>query len=229
MDKKKLNESKTDVIASVLSATVSNIPIVGSFGSEIISRLIPNQRMDRVVNFISDLSDELDKLKVSVDDLKHIYSNYSYGAFTYRCLNNVVNEVYEEKIKYYKKLCVDGLTNEEKELYQTERVLKIFSDMDYYEVLYLKFYYYSLYINYDKLEQIQKELGFISLKPMYSFDMEQDKIDNETYKQITLNNLVNKGLLNIDVKGTNKIKQENYKITQLGILILKKIGVIENE
>ena len=57
------------------------------------------------------MSNRLEKLEITIDELKNIYSNYSYGAFTYKCLNGVVNEIYEEKIAYYKELCIKGITS----------------------------------------------------------------------------------------------------------------------
>lgn len=33
------------------------------------------------------MSNRLEKLEITIDELKNIYSHYSYGAFTYKCLN----------------------------------------------------------------------------------------------------------------------------------------------
>ena len=65
MDKKDLNANSTDIIVSGISAAVGIIPVAGGFVSEIVQNVIPNQREDRIVKFISDLSDELEKIKFS--------------------------------------------------------------------------------------------------------------------------------------------------------------------
>ena len=67
--------------------------------------------------------------------------------------------------------------------------------------------------------------------PNYMLDMTNEECDSETYKQITLNNLEKNGLLKIkigNIKSNIKTKIK-YEITLLGELILKKIGVINNE
>ena len=42
--------------------------------------------------------------------------DYKYTAFTYRCLNCVLNEVDEEKIKIYKNICIKALTSKKTEI-----------------------------------------------------------------------------------------------------------------
>ena len=231
MGEKDLKTNLTDIIVSGISSVVGVVPLAGGFLSEFVQGVIPHQREDRIVNFIIELSDRLEKMEMSIYNLKSIFSNYKYGAFTYKCLNYVVNEVYDEKIAYYKELCVNGLTNEEKELCRTERILKIFSEMDYYEILYLKIYHYAKWGSYKKLNKTMKELGEISVMPNYMIDMTNKECESETYKQITLNNLEKNGLLKIKVRNikSNGNPQNNYEITLLGELILKKIGVINNE
>lgn len=231
MNKKDLETNSTDIIVSGISAAVGLVPLAGGFLSELVQGVIPRQREDRIANFIIELSDRLEKMEMSIYNLKSIFSNYKYGAFTYKCLNCVVNEVYDEKIIYYKELCVNGLTNEEKELCRTERILKIFSEMDYYEILYLKFYYYAKWGNRIELNKIKEELGEIVITPNYMLNMPVEKRDSETYKQITLNNLEKNGLLEIKIGNikSNSKPQVKYEITLLGELILKKIGVINNE
>lgn len=231
MDKKDLETNSTDIIVSGISAAVGLVPLAGGFLSELVQGVIPHQREDRIVNFILELSDRLEKTEISVYNLKNIFSNYKYGAFTYKCLNYVVNEVYDKKIAYYKELCINGLTNEEKELFRTERILKIFSEMDYYEILYLKFYHYAKWGNRTELNKITEELGEISVMPNYMLGMTNEECDFETYKQITLNNLEKNGLLEIKISNirSNGNPQVKYEITLLGELILKKIGVINNE
>ena len=114
MDKKDLNTNSTDIIVSGISAAVGIIPVAGGFVSEIVQNVIPNQREDRIVKFISDLSDELEKTKFSLEELKLKFENQKYGTFTYNCLRDLVNDVYDEKIEYYRNLCVNAITNDEK-------------------------------------------------------------------------------------------------------------------
>lgn len=231
MNKKDLNTNSTDIIVSGISAAVGIIPVAGGFVSEIVQNLIPNQREDRIVKFISDLSDELEKTKFSLEKLKLKFENQKYSTFTYNCLRDLVNDVYDEKIEYYRNLCVNAITNDEKNLIHCERILKILSELDYYEILYLKFYSNVSIARTETMKEVTSKLGFDILQPNYYMSMGDDKRDEETYKQITLNNLCNTGLLQKEVKlvGSGRREHISYKITTLGRLILKKIGEEINE
>ena len=229
MNEKDLDNKAIDVIASGISAAVGMVPLAGGFLSEIVKGVIPNQRQDRIVEFIKEINIKLQGMEYSLDKLENIFENYKYGAFTYKCLRNVVNEVYSEKIEYYRNICISGLTGEEKELNRKERILNIFSDMDYFEILYLKFYYYLKWYKVEQLEQIKKELGVTSLKPDYIMNMPRENFDQETFKQVTLNNLTKNGLLEQEIKniGSHGKTKIDYKITNLGELILKEINLVQ--
>lgn len=226
MNKKDLDTNSTDIIISGVSAAVGLVPIAGGFVSEIVQNVIPNQREDRIVKFISDLSDELEKTQFSLEELKKKFENLKYGTFIYNCLHDLVNDVYEEKINYYKNLCVNAITNDEKNLIHCERILKILSELDYYEILYLKFYSNVCIGGTETMKEVTTKLGFENLRPNYYMSMDENEKDEETYKQITLNNLCTAGLLQKEVKLISNGRREHisYKITPLGRLILKKIG-----
>ena len=229
MEERDLDNKAIDVIVSGASAAVGMVPLVGGFLSEIVQEVIPNQRQDRIVEFIKEINSKLQEMEYALNKLENNFKNYKYGAFTYKCLRNVVNEVYSEKIEYYRNICVSGLTGEEKELNRKERILNIFSDMDYFEILYLKVYYYLKWYNKEQVEKIKKELGVISLKPDYIMNMSQESFKQETFKQITLNNLTKNGLLEQEIKniGSHGKTRIDYKITNLGELILKEINFVK--
>lgn len=53
MDKKTLKTNCTDVIVSALSAAVGYVPAMGGVMPEIVHNAIPQQRQDRIVDFIA--------------------------------------------------------------------------------------------------------------------------------------------------------------------------------
>ena len=221
-----LENNGGDTFVSILSVTVSCIPFVGSFASEIVQSVIPNQRQDRIVKFVENIDSELKMMKIDFQELKEKFSNQKYGNFTYNCIRVVTNEVYEEKINYYKNLLIQTLTNDEKTLIHNERVLKILEQLDYYEILYLKFYSDCNVVGTKTMNDVTDKLGFRFLQPTYTMSMSDQEFDEETMKQITLNNLCNSGLLDREIRWSSNGKHQHisYKITNLGKLILKKIG-----
>lgn len=231
MNKKDLEPNKTDVITSVVSTAASYIPIAGGAISEIIRMVIPKQREDRIANFLANIDKRLSELEITVEKLQSIFKNTKYGGFTFECLRDVVNDKFEEKMGYYQNLYITGITSEEQEMLNMSNLMILVSDMDYKEILYLKFYYYADYVDNQKIQEIQQLLNQGSIAPNYTMDMNQKELDNETYKQITLNALVNKGLLERKVEyiGKNRREKIKYKLTSLGRLLLRKIGEVADE
>lgn len=218
-----LNNNKNDYISSILSGALGAIPLVGSFLSETINYVIPNQRMDRVVDFIKEIAIELENQKVDIEVLKTKFmNNYQYGAYVTNCFRYLTIEIYEEKINYYKNLCVSGIVGDDKNLIHCERILKILSDLDFYEIQYLRYYYDPRLSPTEMMKDVFEKIGFDRLIPFYNLGMKEDQRIEETYKQITLNNLEKNGLIEsiINLKSNHK----NYQITMLGKVILKKIG-----
>lgn len=231
MNKKDLEPNKTDVITSVVSTAAGYIPIAGGVISEIIRIVIPKQREDRIVKFLANIDKRLSELEITVEKLQLIFKNTKYGGFTFECLRDVVNDKFEEKMVYYQNLYITGITSEEQEMLNMSNLMRLVSDMDYKEILYLKFYYYADYVDNQKIQEVQQLLNQGSIAPNYTMDMNQKELDNETYKQITLNALVNKGLLERKVEyiGKNRREKTKYKLTSLGRLLLRKIGEVADE
>lgn len=227
MNKEELKTNKVDIFTAAISAGASSIPVIGGVFAEIIKLTIPKQREDRIVKFISELSDKLDELEISVRELEKIFSNFQYGTFIFECIKDVVNEIYDEKIIYYKELCINGITGDEKNLINNYRILQLLSDIGYYELLYLQFYNYSNSIEKTKIKEIKEKLEISTLQPNYYLNMTEEQFNNETFKQITINNLLQKGLIEQKAgnirRGGRVIYQTN--ITNLGKLLLKRIGV----
>ena len=197
MNKTDLQTNKTDVITSVASAAISFVPVIGGALSEIIHITIPKQREDRIVKFLKEVDDRLNELNITVNKLNSIFENNQYGVFTYDCLKSVANERYEDKLKYYKRLYINGLTSEEDEMLNNYNVMMIISDMNFKEILFLKDFYYSFIGFHQKEKQeILKQLGILTLMPIYTNKMTQEESDKETYKQMIINSLEKKGLLN---------------------------------
>lgn len=235
MNKKDLETNKRDIIVSTASAATSLIPIIGGTLSEIIHCTIPKQREDRIVTFLKEVDARLNELNITVNQLNNIFENNQYGVFTFDCLKTVANEKYEDKLKYYKKLYINGLTSKEDEMLNNYNVMMIISDMSFKEILFLKAFYYSFISLHQKEKQeILNKLKILTLTPIYTNKMTQEESDKETYKQMIINSLEKKGLLNKKITQEKLFDRhvsykETYEISHLGILILRKIGEIVNE
>lgn len=223
MDKEELEYKVPDLLATTLGTATGLIPIIGGPISELIKLIIPNQREERIINFIKDLDDKIIEMKISLDDLKLKFSDKIYGAFLYECCRGTVNEIYEEKVKYYKEIFISGIIGEKNNIFNMDYILSILLKLKYPEILYLKYYYYVDFANREEMESILKQLGYIYINPTYMGGMERSKMNAETYKQIIINNLLQNDLLKVEYDKNGKAKN---KISMVGKLFLKEIGEI---
>ena len=222
MDKNNLKKNKTDILSSGLKAGASLIPFVGGTISELIQNVIPSQREDRIVEYLKELTNELE---VTREELETKFEDIRYGTFLYNCCKATVNDIYEEKIKYYKKICLDGITGEAPELLKQNTMLNLLLKVDYSEILYLKYYYNVEYMNREVMDEILNELNVQFLKPSYMMNMSQEEINAESYKEIPLNNLFQNGLIE---NKYNKNGKASIRVTMVGKLLLREIGEANN-
>lgn len=226
MSENRLENDATDYLTTVLGGAVGLIPIVGGPVSELVKFIIPNQREDRIVKFIKELDEEIKKLNISIDEIKEKFADAKYGIFLYECCKSTVNEMYEEKINYYKKLFITGVVSDSSNILKASNILKILSNISYVEILYLKFYYCIEWGKVEEIHKIKKQLGTEYLKPNYMMGMDANQRDEETFKQIIINNLFQNNLLENKYEKSGK---SSIKITMVGKLLLKEIGEIEYE
>lgn len=183
---------------------------------------IITQIEDRILNFITKVLDELEEKNYSLEKINELYlKDYKYTAFTYKCLNCVLNEVNEEKINIYKNIFIKGITGRINEILNLNKILIIVSEMNYEEILYLQYFYYLSKNSENEILRIkQKICNFLVIS--------YKDIDKNPFKDFTVNNLKNEGLIEekselIDLYSKPII---TYELTKYGKILLEKIGLI---
>lgn len=221
--KNELKPNKTDFAVNIVGGIVGLAPYAGGLLQELIHDIVPNQRIDRIAKFVESLDNELHSINADLEKIKEtLLNNQCYGAYFTKCLKIVSDEIYEEKINYYKKMCIKALTSDEKELMRLERIMNIIEQMDYYEIQYLRFYYNPSLARSEMQQDAIDKIGYEILVPTYSISMNEEAVINETSKQITINNLIKNGLL--EEKINVRTGRKKYEITTLGRVILKEIS-----
>jgi hypothetical protein len=115
-----------DRTAAVIRSVISNVPIVGQTLAEIITELIPNQRIERVEGYLKLLAMELDELKVSAEAAKvpESIDLIEDGAY------QAVRALSEERRQYLARAVATGIAEDEKHKIKAKRVLSIISELD---------------------------------------------------------------------------------------------------
>jgi hypothetical protein len=66
MEKCNLNSGREDILAAAIKGLAGSIPIAGPMLAEIVGSIIPNQRLDRITNFLQELEIRLTSVEVEI-------------------------------------------------------------------------------------------------------------------------------------------------------------------
>ena len=95
MKNEDLKESPNDYLISLVKGGAGMIPVVGALVSEMIGSTIPNQRLDRIANFLTELGKRLDELEFNL-----INENLYYRDLFEDAMVQASRSLSEERSKY---------------------------------------------------------------------------------------------------------------------------------
>lgn len=211
-----LNELSQDRQASLLKNLLGTLPVLGPIVGDMLSNIIPNQRFDRFKNYILFLESRLTGRIQHLEDLIKKPENIKLFE---QGLYQAIKETSEEKIKQIATCVADGISITEIEHIESERILKIFSELDELEVIVL-----SSYLRKNRDTDFRDKHIAALKKPMMYLGVNQKDIDRHAIMHAGELHLLRLGLLN-----QTEAKQVTYKITSLGLLLLRRIGLAEKE
>ena len=137
-NKKFLEAKSSDKIASLLKGFLGGIPYVGSMANEIVSWLIPNQRMDRVCNFIKQLASQVTKLedyqKTWIEKLKNSKNDLLLFELAVRYSLETNSAIKHHCYAYY---VFNTIQNKKYKDIQHEKILRTLAELTEEEILQL--------------------------------------------------------------------------------------------
>ncbi|MBK8112601.1 MAG: hypothetical protein IPK46_20980 [Saprospiraceae bacterium] len=136
MEIKQLNDNKTDRLVQVLNATFGEIPFVGGVFVQFISSVIPNQRTDRIVEFIRLLDEKLNKHEQEIFQSKILNEDFS-GLFE-DIIESALRSIGEERRQNLVEVFKAGLKSDKETINELRLVTKILKELNDVEVIILK-------------------------------------------------------------------------------------------
>lgn len=223
-----LLNSKTDYAVSLAKSVLGVIPTVGTALSELVSIAIPNQRLERVTKYLIDLEKRMSLMEV---DLKAKVVDVDFSDLVEESLWQAARAVSQDRLDYIATLVVNGVSASNIEYIESKHLLKILSELNDIEIIWLRFYLNPVMSGDKEFRQKHEEL----LYPKVAFfESSQEEIDKSTLQVSYKNHLATLGLLEKkveidlgDARGRAKTKTTGYEITSLGGLILRQIGLGE--
>lgn len=181
MDKINLENDKNDITVMIIKSLTSCIPYIGGPIAEIIGYVIPNQRLDRLSQFVEKLKEKVDDIDDKINERSK--SDPLFLDFFEDELTQVSRATTEERIEYLSNILISGIDTDEADLLAAKQLLRILSQLNDAEIIWLKYY------NTDHADRegfIEKHSALLRLIPRYMTMDDEDyraSVIQESYKQ----------------------------------------------
>ena len=211
-----LDSNSRDRLVSVAKGVAGACPVIGPMASEAIGTLIPNQRLDRVVEFLRQLEGEITAVDARLEIFERNLQTPKGLDVMEEGLIQAARSVAEERKERLARLVGRSLTTEEIKYEESRKLLNLFRELTDPEILWLIFYsmnptlgrgpYSELVEKHpDVLEPVSREMG-----------APQEQVDRGALQDSYKNALLRFGLIEKDGRSN--------RITTLGRLLVRYIG-----
>lgn len=227
-----LKPNITDRVASVTRGIVGAAPIVGPLVAEVVTELIPNQRIDRLTEFVQILNakvEELEQEKLSAEFQDEEFIDLLEDGF--HCATRAISR---ESKEYIASVIANSLTDEQIRHTQSKVLLSLLCELSDPEVILLQ--YHAKLVSPDLDEYREKHKDVIE-GPMVHQGSNRKELDQDALYKTYRAHLERLGLIRprfsrprrgelpeFDDK-TGKMKASWYDVTWLGRLLLRAIGL----
>lgn len=228
-----LENLPVDYATSALKIISSAAPYIGGLFSEFLGLVVPNQRIDRLINYAIKLEKKIVHLEKSFIENKFKYNAEFIDLFE-ESIRQAAVSLSDERREYLANLIANSITKSDAEIIESKHLIKILNELNDAEIIWLK----SL-----DLLNLENRLEFYSkheeiLRPIYATGgSPTSTIYRESIQKNYLEHLVRlrliKEVFNIDSK--TKMPEYNHmtgeqivsrhEITSLGVYLLKEIGI----
>lgn len=211
-----LSPNSADFLTSYAKSGLGAIPYFGTLFGEVLGQIIPNQRVDRMVQFLSILDKKLNDLTIDIEDINAKMKDEKYINLFEEGIWQASKTSSKERKEYIASILKNGLTDEALNEIQKGIFLSLLSELNDIEVIIL----YSYTRNYGNNKEIRDELKHIIEEPISYLGADEKTINDsilyDTYKAKLLR--------------LNLLKDDKYiQLTGLGRLFLNYIDMPDKE
>lgn len=228
----KLGTKSGDIIAMVGKSTIGLIPGVGPAFGELINQFIPNQRADRIEQYLEFLDAKLADLAEGERRQRLLYEEAAYlveegGHQSARATS-------DERRGRLSSIVAHGISGDEKDRIEAKRLLWLMQQIDDDQIIQLA----GRSSKYQRDEQfVQSHLGLLA-PPNRVIGAPQDEVDRAAMRELANGQLVSLGLLQAHYRVNPTTKLPNFDsagnmslsyttLTSLGCLLLRRIGLLD--
>lgn len=227
-----LQQNTTDYVVASAKAALGMVPFAGSLLAELAGTIIPKQRMDRLVGFARELEGKIGELDQDAVRAKLMDENFT--DLLEETARQAAQAVTEERRAYLASLLASGVTDTHVSFVESKHLLRILSQINDIEVIWLRFYHYPFLNGDDEFRNKHTAV----LEPIAAtLSSDQETLDRHALQENYTEHLISLGLLKrpLQVDGktgypmfdkfTKDWKTQGTQTTPLGRLLLKYIGL----
>lgn len=210
-----LDANSRDQLVSVARGVVGLCPFIGSLASEAVGTLIPEQRLDRVVEFLRKLETDVQRLDARLEWFERNIRTPEGLDILEEALIQASRALSQERRVRLAQLASRSLTSAELRHDESRKVLNLVRDLTDPELVWLIFYSMNPTMGPGPHKDFVEEHPHILEPVSASLDAPQEEVDRAALQDSYKNTLLQHGL--IEQKG------RSYRITTLGDLVVRYI------
>ena len=229
-----LGFGRADVITVGLKGAIGAIPVAGTLFSEIISAIIPNQRIDRLEDYVQRLNKHLEGVSEEIISLRakepDAIDVFEEGAIqSARAISN-------DRRDKIARLVAHGISGEERDRIEAKRLLNLLRQIDDDQLIMLCGYLHE-YRNNSNFRDAHRKVTSL---PRVSLDSTQEEVDRVSIQNLAKAQLESLGLLQsryrlpkrgempeLDAQ-TGKIKASSTDLTPIARTLLRRLGLMSD-
>ena len=227
-----LKSRLADYSVAATRGAANLIPIVGPVLAEVLGVVIPQQRIDRIAKFAAELERRLSSVEKNM--LESQLNNGEFTDLIEEGFRQAARSLSDERRQYIASIITNSLSSENISYAESRHLLRILDEVNDIEIIWLCFYREPTMGGDEEFRETHKNV----LEPVYAtLGSSQETLDKSTLQESYKEHLFQRRLLerqykiNLKTKGpdfdrrTGIQKVRGYKITSLGRLFLREIGL----
>lgn len=230
-----LNPNRIDYSAAMAKGVVGLVPLVGPLLAEIVGSIIPDQRIDRIAKFASELNLKLQVIEKSLLDSKLLDEQFT--ELIEEGFRQAARSLTDARRRYIATLIAKSVSSDDVEHTESKHLLRMLGEINDIEVIWLRFYRVQTHSGDKAFRETHGHI--LEPVPAY-FGSSQQILNKATLQDSYKEHLSQLGLLeprySVDTKTnmpefdrfSGKMKVRGYDLTNLGRLLLDEIGLGED-
>ncbi|WP_421978885.1 hypothetical protein [Roseivirga seohaensis] len=233
-DKDNLENNRADFLAAASRSTIGLVPLAGPLLTELISGIIPNQRMDRLTKYIQELEKRI--TDVESDIFNRYKNNEDFVDLTEEGFIQAARAITDVRREYIASVIVNGISNTSLNIADSKMLLKILQELSDIEIIWLRSY---LDTSMGGDREFREKHKNILTTPQIINVVDKEVIQKYVIQQSYKGHLERLGLVKSKIsidkatgqpqfdRVTGIARTTHTKITTLGKMLLEQIDLIE--